>query len=104
MGRSANCTCRTCKKTYSLGYCSYSSWMDHKVNTLAEFDASEDPNKEKEWNQNYRRFLVEHGDHDWFGWSEDFAGMKGKDLVSESAYHGPDLLAKDFDKYEHIVW
>jgi len=102
MGRSGNVACRTCKQKFYLGYCSYTSWMDHRVNTVAEFDASDHPKKDMEWNQKYRRFLELHEDHDWFGWSEDFAGMQGNDLVSESNWHGPDILAKDFNEYEDV--
>ena len=100
MGRSSNFLCRTCKKNISLGYGSYTTWLDNDAKTVAEYDALPDTNKDIQKNKNFRKTLAEHEDHDWTLWSEDFVSNINGNLV---VYWTDEIIATDFDEYEHVV-
>jgi hypothetical protein len=106
MGCSNTFACSTCRKSYYLGYGSYSTWLT--PDTLAEYDRTIE-----EWdrklgelakNKRVRECLVEHDGHDHFYFNEDFAHRHGRVLCAEVGYMGGEclVLAYDFGVWEHV--
>ena len=100
MGRSSSFCCKTCKVNISLGYGCYSTWLDNDAKTVAEYDALEDDNKHLPKNKAFRQALVEHEEHDWFLWSEDwYSTYRGKLTADWSG----EVLVDDFEDYERVL-
>jgi hypothetical protein len=102
MGRSAYFTCADCRITYHLGYGSYSTWLDHKADSLQEYDALPDEHKHLLKNKNYRKCLEEHEDHNFVAWSTDWCSISNGNLVSD---HDGKILVKDVNLFDEIgLW
>lgn len=121
MGCGYDFACRTCKKSYYLGYGSYGTWMTWE--TLAEFDADQrkttvnPPDGPQELyhrdirkNQNIRQCLKEHAGHDhtYIGWDWCGAGYAKDGQVPGALYSdtGPygtsEMFIEDYGEYEKI--
>jgi hypothetical protein len=102
MGADFNFTCKTCLKTYRLGYDSYSNWLITKC--LEDYDALNDRKGKKQYthNQNFRQCLVEHDKHDWMVWSGDCGNYEsGNDLCADHGRY-TEIVIKDFALFEKI--
>ena len=104
MGRDGNFTCKDCKKTYYLGYGSYTTWLDlSDIKTVKEYDELDSPNKDRQKNMNYRKCLEEHEGHDWITWSGDWCYNRDNvDLMAEGGYSGDWLMCEGEKCFEHI--
>ena len=102
MGQGVTFYCETCKKQYSLGYGSYSTWLYSK--TIEEF-LSEDPEKRNlTRNQNLFKCLKEHKGHDYQVHGDDNVGTnKNGDLCGEG-YFGisETVFIKGVSSFEYI--
>lgn len=104
MGCDRNFTCVTCRKTYSLGYGSYGTWLDggnSGINTFADFQASDSPQKTLRKNQNFGRCLHEHDGHQWRTWSFDYCSHKDGDLWVHAGYE-PYVLISGEAAFEFV--
>ena len=101
MGRDSNFACRTCKKNYYLGYGSYSTWLDGAL-TIAEYDARDDADKDRQKNQNFRKCLEEHDGHDFVIWSDDWCYKNHGNLLIEGGYGKDVVIVEGFKDYEQI--
>lgn len=107
MGRSSTFVCKTCEKSYYLGYGSYGSWHDG-FRTLQEYDSNAltDSTCPSEYllkkNLNFRKCLSEHEYHDWFTYSEDNSTIRDGSLYCDNPMGNDVLLISDFNKYQHF--
>lgn len=100
MGCGYDFCCNTCKKSYYLGYGSYSTWCC--VNTLEEFQLWH-PRPPLRKNENIKTCLVEHQGHDFEYLLWDICWAKGGDLWADIGPYGESkLYIPDWDQYEKI--
>lgn len=100
MGRDSHFTCKTCKKTYDLGYSSYGSWLDNL--SKQEYENIETSDKELLVNQNYYRCLVEHNGHDVVVWSSDWGDIRNGNLEIEVYYGRNKVLCYGIGEFEEF--
>ena len=85
-------SCKDCKKSYYLGYGSYSTWIH--ATTEEEFEKGARGIEERRnldprriWkNENLLKCIKEHSGHDVCQWSHDWAFEHGDDIAWELAY------------------
>jgi hypothetical protein len=104
MGRSATFYCRTCKKSYYLGYGSYGTWLD-SVTSVDEFDqhaSGPDQLGHLKKNSNMRQCLVAHAGHKYETYSSDYTHVRGGVLYGEFGPMGADVpLIEDYGQWTH---
>lgn len=104
MGCGYDYICRTCKKSYKVGYGSYGTWF--AVTSLAEWDkrAEQTPaGADLLKNQNIRKVLVEHAGHDIYAANRDHHGTRQGALMGEFGPMGADVvIIPDYADYEHV--
>jgi hypothetical protein len=98
VGRDANFSCKTCKKTYVLGYGSYGTFIN--ADTIEEYQALPNDNKDLNKNKNLEWCLTVHHGHDFIQWSGDWAWVDAKGrLMVEGGYDDDKVLIEDFWSY-----
>mgnify|MGYP001563393240 CR=1 FL=1 len=100
MGCDRQFTCRTCLKSYYLGYGSYSTWLGSEIKTFADFEAFDSPHKALRKNQNFGRCLQEHEGHEWKTWSWEYCSESNGNLYL-AAWYVEDLLIEGFGTFEY---
>ena len=100
MGCDKQFTCRTCLKSYYLGYGSYSTWLDSEIKTFAEYEALDSSHKTLLKNQNFGRCVQEHESHDWLTWSYEYCAERNGHLYLAAGWI-EDLLIEGFGTFEY---
>jgi hypothetical protein len=107
MGCGYDFACKTCRKSYYLGYGSYSSWMTWE--TLEEFDAAPVSSGDRALakNKRIRECLTEHVGHDHFyvgwDWTHEHMQIDSATLCSESGSYGAcEEWVSDWGDWERI--
>lgn len=102
MGCGINLACKTCRKTYYLGYGSYATWIHG--NTPAEFHANATADSlDRAKNQNKLKVLTEHEGHDLYEVNWDYHGVNKGALTGEFGPMGSDVpMIPGYDEYEQI--
>lgn len=105
MGCGYDFACHTCKKSYYLGYGSYSSWMTFE--TVEDFDKAGTAHgrvtRQLRKNENIRECLIEHRghSHSYVGW--DWSSSRGGVLYSETGEYGAEEpWIQDWGEWEKI--
>ena len=118
MGCDYTFSCSDCKKSYYLGYGSYSTWIGALTLDKFEEDAIKieqnrglDPRKLKK-NMDLRQCIVRHNGHETALWSRDWAWPEGDDILMDGRM-APDVLVSggahfdlvdlDTDVVEHLA-
>lgn len=102
MGVGIDFCCKTCRKSYYVGYGSYGNLIyPVKELTVEMWDAESDNLRSIRRNRHIRDLLVEHNSHDWTSINWDFESDIGGKLVFDAG-DGYEPLIEDYGEYERI--
>lgn len=105
MGCGYDYICRTCKKSYYVGYGSHGTWFDD-AKTVAEWQAHAmiDPRAaELHKNQCILKVLTEHDGHAIYPANWDYHDKQSGVLTGQFGVMGSDVeVIPDYAEYEHI--
>lgn len=99
MGCSYNFVCKDCKKSYYLGYGSYSSWIN--VDSVVDYNKQPDTHKNLRKNINIETCLKEHSGHDYFLINGDIMYVKDNNLYYD-LWVDMTLATENYNEYEVI--
>lgn len=102
MGCAYHFSCVTCRKSYDLGYGSYSSWVI--ANTVDQYNQAVTPEKARHLkNQNLLKCLTEHESHNFVIWSPDWTSeIDGSLYLSLIDYRGTEPMVTGYNLFEKI--
>lgn len=99
MGCGIDFVCKTCRKSYYMGYGSYSTWI-HEAEAKDGLPSS-DTRLTITKNRNFLKLANEHSGHDWTTANWDFHSVIKGRLEFDGAYDST-VLIPDYGDYERI--
>jgi hypothetical protein len=103
MGRDSNFVCKTCRKSYYLGYGCHGTWLDDLFKTIDDYNFSNSVHKKLSKNINFETCLRDHDGHDYFTYcSDEIMVLEGNLYMDGFGYNDDVMLVERYSDYKKI--